>query len=147
MDTSRTAAAADAPDPGAAAEERRRQNRRAAERHAEARRPLVEQAERVMSESRPTPTQEENDLIKTGAMHPDDKEAPDGPTMPPLGVQHAHMAEHTRTDSGEDERRARDRATLRPGRQDPAGATEGTQIASTSGAKPAETKPGESGKV
>lgn len=121
---------------------------------------MVEQAERVMNESRPTPTQEENDLIKTGAMHVDDKEEPDGPTMPPIAVQHAHMAEATRTDSGEDERRARDRATARAGRQaapehatgDAAGATSGTQTASAGAkpadaSKPAETKPGEPGKV
>lgn len=159
MDSSRTEAPART-DPGAAADEHRRQQRRQAERHAEARRPLVEQAERVMNESRPTPTQEENDLIKTGALHPDDKEEPDSPTMPPLHVQHAHMAEATRTDSGEDERRARDRATARAGRQaapehatgDAAGATGGTQTASTGGKPPAPadasgSKPAEPGKV
>lgn len=36
---------------------------------------ITEDAERRMSSARPTPTQEENDLAKVGAMNIDDKDA------------------------------------------------------------------------
>jgi hypothetical protein len=62
-------------------------------KEADARRELSAEADRVMAESRPTPTQEENDLAKLGALHPDDKEDPDNPEMPEVWEQQARIAE------------------------------------------------------
>lgn len=39
---------------------------------------LNEETQRVMDESRPTPTQEENDRIKLGLLTSDDEKEPDG---------------------------------------------------------------------
>ena len=55
----------------------------------QARATLTEQTLKVTAESTPTPTQEENDLLRLGLMHPDDKAAPDNPVMPQLAVQQA----------------------------------------------------------
>ena len=44
-------------------------------------------AAEVMEKSKPTPTQEENDRAKLGTMHPDEREVPDNPEMPPLEEQ------------------------------------------------------------
>ena len=52
-----------------------------------ARAELTAKSLEVSDKSQPTPTQEENDLLKLGLMNPDDKANPDNPTMPPLGVQ------------------------------------------------------------
>lgn len=42
---------------------------------------------------RPTPTQEENDLLALGLMHPDEKAPPaTDKAMPPLAAQQAYMA-------------------------------------------------------
>lgn len=56
-----------------------------------ARAQLTEQTLAVTAQSQPTPTQEENDLLKLGLMHPDDKANPDVPVMPPLAVQQAAL--------------------------------------------------------
>jgi hypothetical protein len=40
----------------------------------------------------PTPTQEENDLLKLGLMHPDDKADPAAPEMPAAAAQQAYLA-------------------------------------------------------
>jgi hypothetical protein len=58
----------------------------------QARAALTTQTLEVTSQSQPTPTQEENDLLKLGLMHPDDKANPDNPEMPPLAVQQALLA-------------------------------------------------------
>jgi hypothetical protein len=50
---------------------------------------LTEQTLKVTSQSQPTPTQEENDLLRLGLMHPDEKVNPDNPEMPSLAVQQA----------------------------------------------------------
>jgi hypothetical protein len=55
----------------------------------QARAQLTEQTLKVTSESQPTPTQEENDLLRLGLMHPDEKASPDNPEMPSLEVQQA----------------------------------------------------------
>jgi len=47
------------------------------------------QATLLASQNTPTPTQEENDLLKLGLMHPDDKASPDVQEMPPLDEQQA----------------------------------------------------------
>lgn len=45
---------------------------------------------------RPTPTQEENDLLALGLMHPDDKAPPTQErAMPPLEAQRAYLADGT----------------------------------------------------
>lgn len=54
---------------------------------------LNEEAERVMADSRPTPTQREADLIKEGLLHPDDKEDPNNPTMPSVAEQRKRVAD------------------------------------------------------
>ena len=45
----------------------------------------------VTENSRPIPTQEENDLLKLGLMHPDEKSTPAAPKMPALEVQRAYL--------------------------------------------------------
>jgi hypothetical protein len=52
---------------------------------------LTEQTLKVTSQSQPTPTQEENDLLRLGLMHPDEKATPDNPEMPSLAVQQAML--------------------------------------------------------
>jgi hypothetical protein len=49
---------------------------------------LTEQTLKV-SESLPTPTQEEIDLMRLGLMHPDDVAVPENEEMPPVAVQQA----------------------------------------------------------
>jgi len=53
---------------------------------------LNAEAQRVMDESRPTPSQAEVDAIVKGEMGHDDKEDVDNPSMPPLHEQHARIA-------------------------------------------------------
>jgi hypothetical protein len=53
---------------------------------------LSAEAQAVMDNSRPTPSQAEVDAIKKGEMDHDDKEEVDNPTMPPLHEQHARIA-------------------------------------------------------
>jgi len=53
---------------------------------------LSAEMERVMNESRPTPSQAEVDAIKLGEMDHDDKEVMDNPSMPPLHEQHTRIA-------------------------------------------------------
>lgn len=55
----------------------------------QARATLTEQTLKVTGGSTPTPTQEENDLLRLGLMHPDEKADPDNPVMPQLAVQQA----------------------------------------------------------
>lgn len=67
----------------------------------------------------PTPTQEENDLLALGLMHPDEKAAPvQDRAMPSVAAQQAHLA------SGEALPQAQARgqaaATAAPARQPPA---------------------------
>lgn len=50
-------------------------------------------AAKVMEESRPTPTQRENDLAKLGAFNPDDREPDENPSMPSLEKQREEAAE------------------------------------------------------
>lgn len=50
---------------------------------------LTEQTLKVTDQSQPTPTQEENDLLRLGLMHPDEKASPDNPEMPSLAAQQA----------------------------------------------------------
>jgi len=50
---------------------------------------LTEQTLKVTEQSQPTPTQEENDLLRLGLMHPDEKASPDNPEMPSLAAQQA----------------------------------------------------------
>jgi hypothetical protein len=80
---------------------------------------LNAEAERVMSESRPTPTQEEADKLKTGEMKPTDIEHVDQPTMPPLHEQQAKVAEADAKDAetlrAQREQEAADRAAARAG--------------------------------
>jgi len=45
----------------------------------------------VTENSRPIPTQEENDLLKLGLMHPDEISNPAAPKMPSLEVQRAYL--------------------------------------------------------
>ena len=45
----------------------------------------------VTENSRPIPTQEENDLLRLGLMHPDDISNPASPKMPALEVQRAYL--------------------------------------------------------
>lgn len=54
---------------------------------------LNEEAEAVMANSKPTPTQREADLIKEGLLHPDDKEDPGNPTMPSVDEQRKRVAD------------------------------------------------------
>lgn len=68
-----------------------------AQREAAERARLNAEAERVMNESKPTPTQAEVDAIKRGEMDHDDKEDPENPSMPPLHEQHARIAEAGRS--------------------------------------------------
>ena len=60
---------------------------------AKARAKLNEEAEAVMANSKPTPTQREADLIKEGLLHPDDKEDPNNPTMPSVSEQRKRVAD------------------------------------------------------
>jgi hypothetical protein len=53
-----------------------------------ARQKLTEQTLKV-TESVPTPTQEELDMMRLGLMHPDDVAVPDNEEMPPVAVQQA----------------------------------------------------------
>ena len=53
---------------------------------------LSAEAQAVMDNSRPTPSQAEVDAIVKGEMDHDDKEDPDNPSMPPLHEQHARIA-------------------------------------------------------
>jgi hypothetical protein len=53
---------------------------------------LSAEAERVMAESKPTPTQAEIDAIVSGEAHLDEKVTPDNPEMPPLGAQEELLA-------------------------------------------------------
>lgn len=46
----------------------------------------------VSESQQPTPTQEENDLLALGLMHPDDKAVAAAPEMPPVGAQQAYLA-------------------------------------------------------
>ena len=55
----------------------------------QARAALTAQQLKVTEQSQPTPTQEENDLLRLGLMHPDDKANPDNPEMPSLAAQQA----------------------------------------------------------
>jgi hypothetical protein len=57
----------------------------------ERRRALTDLTLRVTESQTPTPTQEENDLAKLGLLHPDEKEDPNNPEMPPLHVQQAYL--------------------------------------------------------
>ena len=45
----------------------------------------------VTENSRPIPTQEENDLLRLGLMHPDEISNPASPKMPALEVQRAYL--------------------------------------------------------
>lgn len=54
---------------------------------------LNEEAEAAMSNSKPTPTQREADLIRRGLLHPDDKENPEQPTMPSVEEQRRRLAD------------------------------------------------------
>jgi hypothetical protein len=58
---------------------------------ADARAKLTEQTLLVTSQSQPTPTQEENDLLALGLMHVDEKVNPDSPEMPPLHQQQGYL--------------------------------------------------------
>lgn len=53
---------------------------------------LTQQTMEVTAGSTPTPTQEENDRLKLGLMHPDEKADPDAPEMPSVAVQQAYLA-------------------------------------------------------
>ena len=53
---------------------------------------LSAEAQAVMDNSRPTPSQAEVDAIKRGEMAHDDKEEVEQPSMPPLAEQHARIA-------------------------------------------------------
>jgi hypothetical protein len=64
-----------------------------ADREAGVRASLNAEAERVMNESKPTPTQAEMDAIKRGEMHHDDKVDPENPDMPSLHEQRQRIAE------------------------------------------------------
>jgi hypothetical protein len=57
----------------------------------EARAKLTEQQNLATSQSQPTPTQEENDLLRLGLMHVDEKVSPDNPEMPPVAVQQLYV--------------------------------------------------------
>ena len=62
-----------------------------ADREAAERAKLNSEAERCMSESKPTPSQAEVDAIKLGQMDHDDKEDPENPEMPTLHEQRARI--------------------------------------------------------
>lgn len=70
-------------------EDARKARAEQAGREKTARDELTAQAGKVMATSRPTPSQEENDLLAVGAMLPDDIEHIDQPEMPPLHEQRA----------------------------------------------------------
>lgn len=53
---------------------------------------LTQMTLQVAEGQTPTPTQEENDLLRLGLMHPDEKAAPAAPEMPSLQAQQAYMA-------------------------------------------------------
>jgi hypothetical protein len=73
--------------------------------------PLSAQADNVMSHSRPTPTPDELEAIVTGRMHPDEKNADTGPSMPPLHEQYAVLeAERERSERREGARPAQQQA-------------------------------------
>jgi hypothetical protein len=99
----------DAPqDAAAAAEANRQRAREDHERRVGVHRELAAKAEEVMATSQPTPTQDENDLLKVGAMNPLDIEERDAPEMPPLHDQRRQVAEATvdrEADAREAERR------------------------------------------
>jgi hypothetical protein len=57
----------------------------------EARKKLTEQTLLATEQSQPTPTQEENDRLRLGLMHPDEKVSPDNPEMPPLHQQQSYI--------------------------------------------------------
>jgi hypothetical protein len=57
----------------------------------EARAALTKKTLEVTEQNQPTPTQEENDLLRLGLMHPDDKASPQNPEMPPVAVQQAAL--------------------------------------------------------
>lgn len=57
---------------------------------------LSAEAQAVMDNSRPTPSQAEVDAIVRGEMQHDDKENVDNPSMPPLHEQHARIADARR---------------------------------------------------
>ncbi len=81
---------------------------------------LNEEAERVMANSKPTPTQREADLIKEGLLHPDDKEDPGNPTMPSVAEQRKRVA-----DAGASQPyRTRDMGAAQPQAARPAPATQ-----------------------
>lgn len=46
----------------------------------------------TVSQGTPTPTQQENDLLRLGLMHPDEKADPDNAEMPPTGLQEVFLA-------------------------------------------------------
>ena len=53
---------------------------------------LTQQTLAVTEGQTPTPTQEENDKLALGLMHPDEKAAPTAPEMPAVAVQQAYLA-------------------------------------------------------
>jgi len=57
--------------------------------HKEARAALTQQTLAVTEGQTPTPTQEENDKLRLGLMHVDEKKDPNNPEMPPVAVQQA----------------------------------------------------------
>jgi len=59
---------------------------------AKARAELNAEQERVMAESKPTPTQAENDAAKLGTLNIDEKEDPKNPDMPSLAEQQQKVA-------------------------------------------------------
>lgn len=59
---------------------------------------LAAEAEKVMNESKPTPTTAEVDAIKTGKMNHDDKAEDENPSMRPLHEQRAMVEEARKAD-------------------------------------------------
>lgn len=102
------------------AEEMKQAAKDRAAREAGVRAELNAEAERVMNESRPTPTQAENDAVKRGEMRPEDTEDPDNPAMCSLGEQQARIAEASN-----------DRAAYSTRQMRPARVSDGDRITST----------------
>jgi hypothetical protein len=109
------------------------QAKAAYERRAAAQRELTEQAEHVMATSKPTPTQEENDLIAVGAIGPMDIAHVDQPEMPPLHEQQATLDEAAAAEHSGSPRRSVPREQHRPAAHTGAtGATGAARSTSTS---------------
>jgi hypothetical protein len=105
-------------------------------------RELRAQAEMVMATSKPTPTQEECDLLRVGALHPDDVQQIDQPEMPHPEQQRAKLAEAAGVNRGAYQTREARPSQTTAHTTAPTAPTTPAQPAPTSPTPPASRTPG-----